>query len=236
MNSTTIFHLRDRIHQIINSITDQEYREINIFLYHYGDVRYDELLKKTHHEVWSLFLNKEASPIFIESLLEYIGIQLRPSTLLKFNQFYHLFQELKMKMMGKILHGESIKEDYQEEERISFFDEDEVEKLMYDKKSTSFKCIPLTAKNAISGDELLDMDCNKYIIKSKDDWIDYIHPYFLMYFSNLFLCYWKIEIEHPYDLRTIHPSEDMRERALYYKDRLESLLQCIDLYDSPLFY
>ncbi len=229
--NNSIFYLRDQIHKLIDSITYQEYREINIFLYHYGDVRFNESLKKTHHTEWSLFLNKTTSPIFIESLLEYIGIQVRPSTLLKFNQFYHLFQELKMVILRKILHGESINEDYQEEERISFFDEDEVEKIV----TTSFEGIPLTAKKANSGDELLDMDCNKYIIKSKDDWMDYIHPYFLMHFSNLFLCYWKIEIEHPYDLRTIHPSEDMRERALYYKNRLESLLQCVDIYDSPLF-
>ena len=230
-----IYYLRDQIHQVIDSINDQEYREINIFLYHYGDVRYNESLKKTHHIEWSLFLKKATTPIFIESLLEYIGIQVRPSTLLKFNQFYHLFQKLKIEMMRKILHGESINEDYQEEERISFFDEDEVEKIVNERMIISFGGIPLTAKKANCGDELLDMDTNKYKIQSKNDWIDYIHPHFLIHFSNLFLCYWKIEIEHPYDLRTIHPSEDMRERALYYKDRLESLLQCIDLFDMPSF-
>lgn len=231
-NVDQIISLRSSLYEELRSITEEEYREINIFLYHYGDTRYDEYLMKNVHKIWTGTIKAQTSPIFTKSLLEYIGIQVRPSTMIKLIRFYHLFKELELEIIKRILNGQSIQEeDDNSEDRLSFFEEEEIEKTL---KETIYVCgIPLHRKKASCGDELLDMDVNMYNIQDRKDWIEYSHPYYRQHFTYLFLCEWTIKVEHPYVLNTIPPSEEKRESVLNLKDKIELLIQCFFCFDMP---
>ncbi len=220
-----IFILRDEIHQIIDSISDVDYREINLFLYHSGDIRYQEYFKKDVIREWSFLLKKESNLIFFDSLLEYLGILLRPEIVLKVVQFYHLFKRLENMIIRKILNGINIKDDVVEEEPISFFDEDEIEEILEETKG--LQGIPLNRKKASTGDELIDMDPNFYEISSRESWKNFTHPHFRKHFTYLFICHWNIQVEHPYLLNTIPPSEEIKERVLTLNQSLELLFNCL---------
>lgn len=231
-NVDQILSLRSSLHEQLKSITEEEYREINTFLYHYGDTRYDEYLMKNVHKIWTETMKIQSSPFFTKSLLEYIGIQLKPSILIKMIRFYHLFKELEREIIKRILNGQSIQEEEENpEDRISFFEEEEIEKILTESVYTIG--IPLNRKKAGSGDEILDMDNNKYDIIDRKDWITYTHPHFRQHFTYLFLCEWKINVEHPYELRTIPPPEEKREYVLTIKDNIELLIQCFFCFDMP---
>lgn len=227
-----ILALRSSIYKVLIDITEEEYREISIFLYHYGDIRYDEYCIKNVHKIWTETIKARTSPIFTKSLLEYIGIQVKPITMMKITYFYHEFRKLEEEIIRRILNGQSIQEeDENPNDRISFFEEDEIEKIL---KETIFPIgIPLTRKKASIGDEILDMDVNMYHIEKREDWIEFTHPHFRQHFTYLFLCEWIIKVEHPYELITIPPSEEKREEILMKKDKIELLLQCFFCFDMP---
>jgi hypothetical protein len=220
-----VYILRDKIHQFMDSIKIEEYREINRFLYYTGDIRYQEYLKTNVIKEWSSFLKISSNPLFFDHFFEYLGIQIRPELFLKIVEFYYLYKELENEIIRKILKGISIEGETEEEEPISFFDEDEIEEILEETKV--LKGIPLNRKKASTGDELIDMDPNFYEISSRESWKNFTHPHFRKHFTNLFICHWNIHVEHPYLLNTIPPSEEIKDRVLSLNDSLELLFNCL---------